>query len=57
MPGTHVLFAGLAARLDRVTPEITARIRAEISGYSALAYNEHSPRMSTARSATPSAAW
>ena len=42
MPGTQALFAGLAARLDRVTPEITARIRAEIPGYSALAHDEHS---------------
>jgi hypothetical protein len=42
MPGTQTLFAGLAARLDRVTPEITARIRAEIPGYSVLAYDEHS---------------
>jgi hypothetical protein len=42
MPGTRLLFAGLAARLDRVTPEITARIRAEIPGYSVLAYGEHS---------------
>ena len=41
VPGTRVLFAGLAARLDRVTPEITARIRAEIPGYSALPPEEH----------------
>jgi len=41
MPGTHTLFAGLAARLDHVTPEITARIRAEIPGYSVLPHDEH----------------
>ena len=41
VPGTRALFAGLAARLGRVTPEITARIRAEIPGYSALTYGEH----------------
>lgn len=41
IPSTHTLFAGLAARLGRVTPEITARIRAEIPGYSVLAPDEH----------------
>lgn len=41
LPGTQVLFAGLAARLGRVTPAITARIRAEIPGYSALASDAH----------------
>jgi hypothetical protein len=41
-PGTSVLFARLAARLDRVTAEVAARIRAEIPGYSALPHDEHS---------------
>lgn len=41
VPGTDVLFARLVARLDRVTPEVAARIRAEIPGYSALAHDEH----------------
>ena len=41
VPGTQVLFAGLAARLGRVTPAIAARIRAEIPGYSALASDAH----------------
>ena len=41
-PGTSVLFARLAARLDQVTPEVAARIRAEIPGYSALPQDEHS---------------
>ena len=35
--GTQVLFAGLAARLGRVTLRITVRIRADILGNSALA--------------------
>jgi DNA-binding PucR family transcriptional regulator len=38
---TDALFAGLAARLDRVTREITAGIRTEIPGYAALAADEH----------------
>ena len=41
MPSIHTLFTGLAERLDRVTPEITARIRAEIPGYSLLPHDEH----------------
>lgn len=41
MPQTRALFAGLSARLDRVTPEITARIRAEVPGYGTLAPDEH----------------
>ena len=38
---TGLLFAGFLARLDRVTPEITAGIRAEVPGYAALAAAEH----------------
>jgi hypothetical protein len=41
VPGTQALFAGLAARLGRVTPAITARIRAEIPGYSVLDPEAH----------------
>jgi hypothetical protein len=40
-PSTHALFAGLAERLDRITSEITARIRAEVPGYSILPHDEH----------------
>ncbi|WP_433733264.1 helix-turn-helix domain-containing protein [Nocardia sp. CA-129566] len=35
------LFERLAARLDRVAPEITARIRAEVPGYHLLGTQEH----------------
>jgi len=42
VPGTDELFARLAARLDRVTAEITARIRAEIPGYGVLVLDGHS---------------
>ena len=44
------------ARLDRVTPEITARIRAEIPGYAPWRPTSMA-RTSTARSATPWADW
>lgn len=40
-PAADLLFAGLVAHLDRVTPEITAGIRAEIPGYAALPADEH----------------
>jgi hypothetical protein len=38
---TRSLFEGLSARLDRVTPAITARIRAEVPGYEVLAMDRH----------------
>jgi hypothetical protein len=38
---TRALFEGLSARLNHVTPTITARIRSEVPGYRVLASHEH----------------